>query len=250
MPNTNDESIVKAVFYAIVVSALVSAFFAVDSGSSISVGNLPNTICVTNGVMTINSNVAVNGNLTIGTQTKVADECSHYWIILAYFLFFSGYFYDEWRKPLRNNSECQSGQHKNPVLRFLFGCLRKHEIFEFFAWLVFICQSACVVKFLPYSYILGIVGTVVSTISFYANPAPWKISAKIGWLIQNLFWIAALLLMCHYTYLPCVLLGTASFIFLIKAYFWFTNEEDGGCGGTQGGKCSWCCNCYWWCGSL
>ncbi len=252
---TPNESIVKAVFYAITVSALASAF--------LSNNNLP--------IRASKGNLIVNANLIIDScgETNTQDSC--YWMIpLAYFLFFTGYFYDEWRAKKIQEFKVHRKPDKirykiccgiwHPVLKIIkwllhkwlavlnclykkiFGykrCTRKlvvkvrrnsmlvcnNEIFETLAWMIFIIQ-AITISYCKVTLICGIFGCILASFSLFGHKAPWTIVGR-GWLMENLIWCLCLIVSFFFN-TPMVegiiCLIVATMIFLGKLCRWFNGE--------------------------
>ena len=189
-----EDNIVKAVFYAVVVSVLASAYFAVQ-GEPILVG------CVHTWAWL--PEFITRNHSQLNCVWRLAD----FWMVpLSYFLFFTGYFYDEWRQSSTYNGGVQN-------------CC---EIFDVLAWCCFVVQVA-LIKAPVVSAKVGVIGCIFTTISLCFNKnMPWKFAFKMGWVIQNILWISAIaLFLVAGKWCYVVLMIIASLIFLMKVVIWF-----------------------------
>lgn len=253
---TPNESIVKAVFYAITVSALASAFLSSNDTHTIKA-----------------STVNVYGSLVIGSCGGEAASDSGRWMIpLAYFLFFTGYFYDEWRaikiqefkahrKPdkVRDGNCCRIWSLILNIIKLLpqkwlavLNCLYKiifgykryglrkiviksrrnnnmlvynNEIFEVLAWMIFIIQ-ATTISYFEVTLICGIIGCILASFSLLGHKAQWTIVGR-GWLMENLVWCLCLIavLFGDAMAVEIICLCVATMILIGKLYRWFNTPS-------------------------
>lgn len=142
---------------------------------------------------------------------KMEQDC-FFLIHLSYFLFFTGYFLDEWHRN-DNVEECEN-------------------IFDLLSWSCYIIQSATV-SYLTISVISAIIGTIISTIAVYAHMLkPVKRDSKCDnkrehliWIIENMLWMAGLLIVClNKTFGSYVILTGISTLIILQKFFSRVNE--------------------------
>lgn len=191
------DNIVKVVFYAIVVSVLASAYLSIAGNNIVyitSLGDLWHKV----------------------THAANCKKCLFIMVPLAYFLFFTGYFYDEWRRSSNNKIRAP----------------RCCEVLDLLAWCCFTIQV--VFLMVPsVSALLGIAGCTLASWSLLRlndwssirSIKFWKWPETQQWIAQNVIWIVALsILVMAGPWSYVVIMASALGIFVYKAIIWLVNK--------------------------
>ncbi len=204
--NTGNENIVKAVFYAIVVSVLASAYFS-GCGCDGIIHDFWARFC---------RFVFAQDFLKRLCDKVYADKC--FWMLpLSYLLFFTGYFYDEWLR-LSNVSQRESSSKKEVLIH------RRCEVLDVLAWCCFTVQVASL-KVLAVSVWSGVLGCVLASVSLFMED-DWNLKFKEWseqqcWIVQNGIWVLFAMIPLLFTNCGGLPLVVVIIILSIKIRSWW-----------------------------
>ena len=208
--NTGNENIVKAVFYAIVVSVLASACFS-GIGCDGIIHDFWARLCR-----------FVSTPDLLKRLWNIVYPDTYFWMLpFSYLLFFTGYFYDEWLRSSDSSQRVESSQTK-VMLR------RRCEVLDVLAWCCFIIQVASI-KILAVSAMVGILGCVLATVSLLKEDDwKWQCNLKFKewskeqcWIVQNVFWVLFAMIPLLFTNWGGLPLFGAIIILSIKIWSWW-----------------------------
>ena len=206
--NTGNENIVKAVFYAIVVSVLASAYFS-GGGCDDVIHNFGARFC----------RFLSTPDFWKRFWNKVYVYKGFWMLPLSYLLFFTGYFYDEWLRS--SNSSQGEYSSKKAVL------IHRHcEVLDVLAWCCFIVQVASL-KVLVVAAWSGVLGCVLASVSlFVENDWKWQWSLNRWakeqcWIVQNVIWIIFAMIPLLFANCGGLPLVVAIIILSMKIWSWW-----------------------------
>ena len=193
-----EKNIVVAVFYAVVVSSLVSAYLSIGTPCAFGFEEYWHECMYCMSPEYFSS---------WSETTEIAFPGCNWMLPLAYFIFLTGYFYDEWALNYSGRDSCRA---------------------DVVVWSLYLLQSAAL-KYVKVSALLGIVGTLIAGLVLFHghshSPVRKKLSVKRElhrclyyiWEIENLIWVAALAGVCAWTdsQLAHFMLLFASFVVLV-----------------------------------
>lgn len=217
--NTGNENIVKAVFYAVVVSMLASAYFS-GGGCDDVIHDFWARFC----------RFVSTPDLLKRLWNKVYPDTCFWMLPLSYLLFFTGYFYDEW---LRSSDSSQ--REETSLTKVMIR--RRCEVLDVLAWCCFIIQVASI-KILSVSAMVGILGCVLATVSLLKEndrKRQWSLKFKEWskeqcWVVQNVFWVLFAMIPLLFTNWGGLSLFGAIIIFGIKIRSWWRQSLKTGDG--------------------